>query len=69
VKENVVLSGEVIEVMRDAKFRIKLHNNSTILAHLGGKLRKHNIKILLGDLVDVELSVYDLTKGRIIRRS
>ena len=51
------------------KYRVVLENGHKILATLGGKMRQHNIRILLGDNVDVELSTYDLTKGRIVYRN
>jgi translation initiation factor IF-1 len=60
--------GTVTECLRDAKFRVELDNGSTILAHISGKMRKNFIRILLGDRVIVELSPYDLLKGRIIYR-
>lgn len=62
------ISGSVIDVLPNATFKVKLETNATILAYLSGKMRQNEIRILLGDNVDVELSVYDLTKGRIVRR-
>ncbi|MCL5407607.1 MAG: translation initiation factor IF-1 [Patescibacteria group bacterium] len=67
-KEKIVLEGEVVEALPNANFRVSLENNETILAHVSGKIRMHYIKILPGDKVQVELSPYDLTKGRITRR-
>lgn len=68
-KEDVVeVEGTVEESLPNATFRVNLESGQTILAHLSGKMRLNFIKILPGDRVSVELSVYDLTKGRITRR-
>lgn len=67
-KEKIVQEGEVLESLPNASFRVSLENGQTILAHISGKIRLNYIKILPGDKVQVELSPYDLTKGRIIRR-
>jgi translation initiation factor IF-1 len=69
-KEDIIkMEGRVEEVLPAAMFRIKMDNVSTlILAHLSGRMRKNNIKVLLGDRVEMEFSPYDLTKGRITRR-
>ena len=61
--------GEVIEVMRNANFKVKLTNGYVITAYLSGKLHLNNIRILVGDQVKVEMSLYDLTKGRIVWRN
>lgn len=66
--EKIVLEGEVLEALPNASFRVALANDQTILAHVSGKIRMNYIKILPGDKVQVELSPYDLTKGRITRR-
>lgn len=61
--------GVVAEVLPNTTFRVKLAlNNLVILAHLSGRMKKNNIKVLLGDQVQVEMSVYDLSKGRIVYR-
>lgn len=60
--------GEVVEVLRNANFKVKLTNGFIITAYISGKLYMNNIKILQGDTVKVEMSPYDLTKGRIIWR-
>ena len=60
--------GKVIELLPNAMFRVKLENNHEVLAHTAGKLRKNRIRILTGDNVTVEVTPYDLTKGRIIFR-
>jgi len=60
--------GQVIELMKNAMFRVKLENGHIVTAHTAGKLRKNRIRILQGDKVTVEVTPYDLTKGRIIFR-
>jgi len=67
-KEKIILEGEVTEALPNATFRVVLVSNQEILAHVSGKIRMHYIKILPGDKVTVELSPYDLSKGRITRR-
>jgi len=62
------LKGEVKELLPNAMFKVKLENNHEILAHTAGKLKKNRIRILAGDSVLVEVTPYDLTKGRIIFR-
>jgi translation initiation factor IF-1 len=68
-KEDVIaVEGIVKEPLPNAMFRIELENGHTILAHISGKMRKHFIRILPGDRVTVELSSYDVSRGRIIYR-
>ena len=69
-KEDVLeYEGTVLEILPNAMFKVKLEeNNHEILAHTAGRMRKHRIRILAGDKVTVEMSTYDLTKGRIIFR-
>lgn len=68
-KEDVLkFAGVVTEVLGNSLFRVKLENNHIVTAYIGGKLRKFTIKIIQGDVVDVELSVYDLSKARIVYR-
>lgn len=62
------MEGVITESLPNAMFRVDLENGFTVLAHISGKIRKNYIKILLGDRVLVELTPYDLTKGRIIYR-
>ena len=62
------LRGKVTELLPNAMFRVKLENNHEILAHTAGKLRKNRIRVLTGDSVLVQITPYDLTKGRIIFR-
>lgn len=64
----ITQDGEVIEALPNAQFRVRLDNGHEILSILSGKMRMHYIKILPGDRVKVELSPYDLTKGRIVYR-
>ncbi|HZK26463.1 MAG TPA: translation initiation factor IF-1 [Thermoclostridium sp.] len=68
-KEDVIeVEGKVVEAMPNAMFRVELENGHKILAHISGKLRMHYIRILPGDKVTVEMSPYDLTRGRITWR-
>ena len=67
-KETIEVEGAVTETLPNAMFRVELTNKHKILAHISGKMRKHFIRILPGDRVLVELSSYDLTKGRITYR-
>ena len=64
----VQVEGTVVEPLPNAMFRVELENKHMVLAHISGKMRMHFIKILPGDKVTVELSPYDLTRGRIIYR-
>jgi len=68
-EEPIEVEGRVIEPLPNAMFRVELENGHRVLAHISGKMRMHFIKILPGDKVKVELSPYDLTRGRIIYRS
>lgn len=68
-KDNVIkLNGEVVEALPNALFRVELENSHRVIAHLAGKMRIHYIKVLEGDWVTVELTPYDLSKGRISSR-
>lgn len=64
-KEVIKLTGVVVEALPNAQFRVELENGHTIMAHISGKMRKHYIRLVPGDKVEVELTPYDLTKGRI----
>jgi len=64
----IKIDGVVTETLPNATFKVKLDNDHQILAHISGKMRMHFIKILVGDKVSVEMSPYDLTKGRITYR-
>jgi len=67
-EEPIEVEGVVIETLPNAMFRIELENGHRLLGHISGKIRKHFIKILPGDRVTVELSPYDLSRGRIVYR-
>jgi translation initiation factor IF-1 len=67
-KEVIKMIGKVVEMLPSAQFRVELENGHTIIAHVSGKMRKHYIKLVPGDKVDVEMTPYDLTKGRITFR-
>lgn len=67
-KDVIVMDGVITETLPNAMFRVRLDNGHEILAHVSGKMRMHFIRILVGDKVQVEISPYDLTKGRIIYR-
>lgn len=67
-EEGVIVEGKVLETLPNAMFRVELENGHKVLAHISGKMRMHFIRILPDDKVTVELSPYDLTRGRIIRR-
>jgi translation initiation factor IF-1 len=68
-EEAIEVEGKVIEPLPNAMFRVELENGHKVLAHISGKMRMHFIKILPGDKVTVELSPYDLTRGRITYRT
>jgi translation initiation factor IF-1 len=68
-KEVIELTGVVVETLPGTQFKVELENGHQILAHVAGKMRKHYIRIVPGDTVKVELTPYDLTKGRITYRS
>jgi len=67
-EENIEVQGTILETLPNAMFRVELENSQIILAYVSGKMRMHFIKILPGDKVTIELSPYDLTKGRITYR-
>jgi translation initiation factor IF-1 len=68
-EETISMEGRVEEILPAAMFRIKLDNiSTTVLGHLSGRMRTNNIKVLLGDRVEIEFTPYDLTRGRITRR-
>ncbi|OEU67653.1 MAG: translation initiation factor IF-1 [Desulfobacterales bacterium PC51MH44] len=68
-EEAIKVEGVVLETLPNAMFKVELENKHQVLAHISGKMRMHFIKILPGDKVTVELSPYDLSRGRIIYRS
>ena len=67
-EENIQVEGKIVEPLPNAMFRVELDNGHKVLAHVSGKMRMHFIRILPGDKVTVELSPYDLTRGRITYR-
>jgi translation initiation factor IF-1 len=67
-RDKLVVEGTVIEALPNTTFRVELDNGHEVLAYLSGRMRKHYIRVLLGDRVQVELSPYDLQRGRIVYR-
>jgi translation initiation factor IF-1 len=67
-EEHIEMEGKVIETLPNTMFRVELDNGHVVIAHLSGKMRKNYIRILTGDRVKVEVTPYDLTKGRITYR-
>ena len=67
-EEGILVEGKILETLPNAMFRVGLENGHKVLAHVSGKMRMYFIRILPGDTVTVELSPYDLTRGRIVRR-
>ncbi|MBI4720894.1 MAG: translation initiation factor IF-1 [Chitinivibrionia bacterium] len=67
-EKGISVEGTVVEALPNTMFRVELENNHVVLAHVSGKMRMHFIKILPGDRVTLELSPYDLTRGRIVYR-
>jgi translation initiation factor IF-1 len=67
-EDQIEMEGKVIETLPNAMFRVELENGHVVTAHISGKMRKHYIRILTGDSVKVEMTPYDLTKGRITFR-
>ena len=68
-EELLSFEGTVVELLPNATFRVKLDNDHVVIAHTAGKMRKNRIRVLAGDKVTVEMTPYDLTKGRIVYRS
>ncbi len=68
VEEKVDFEGEVVEALPNLMFRVLLDNGHEVLGHLAGKMRRHRIRVLPGDRVRIEISPYDLTRGRIVFR-
>jgi translation initiation factor IF-1 len=68
-KENTLkIEGDVIDVLPNATFKVKHDNDMIVLSYISGKMRQHEIRILMGDKVELEISPYDLSRGRIVRR-
>ena len=68
-EESIQMQGEIVETLPNATFRVKLENGHMVLGHISGKMRMHYIRILPGDKVTVELTPYDLSRGRIVFRA
>ncbi|ASG65844.1 translation initiation factor IF-1 [Idiomarina sp. X4] len=68
-EDNIEMQGTVLETLPNTMFRVELENGHVVTAHISGKMRKHYIRILTGDTVTVQLTPYDLTKGRIVFRA
>jgi len=69
MKDNIIVNGTVEETLSNGNFRVRLENGALILAYLSGKMRINSIKVIVGDQVQLEMSPYDLTRGRISRRT
>lgn len=67
-EDTIKLTGTVMECLPAARFRIELENKSIVIGYISGRMRQHDIMVLLGDEVELEMSPYDLSKGRITRR-
>lgn len=67
-EEAIRLDGTVTDVLPNAMFRVRLGNETTVIGHISGRMRQNEIRILLGDEVELEFSPYDLSKGRIVKR-
>lgn len=68
-EDNIEMQGTVLETLPNTMFRVELENGHVVTAHISGKMRKHYIRILTGDTVTVQLTPYDLSKGRIVFRA
>lgn len=68
-EEAIQMEGSVVETLPNTMFRVELENGHKVIAHISGKMRKHYIRIMTGDKVTVELTPYDLAKGRIVYRA
>lgn len=68
-KEVIKMKGKVVEALPNTQFRVELENGHSIIAHISGKMRRYYIRLVPGDTVEVEMTPYDLTKGRIVFRA
>ncbi len=68
-EDHIEMEGRVIDTLPNTMFRVELENGHVVTAHISGKMRKHYIRILTGDIVTVQLTRYDLSKGRIVYRA
>ena len=69
LKEVIKMRGKVVESLPNTQFKVELENGHSIIAHISGKMRRHYIRLVPGDTVEVEMTPYDLTKGRIVFRA
>ncbi|MBP9668525.1 translation initiation factor IF-1 [Candidatus Saccharibacteria bacterium] len=69
LKEVIKMRGKVVEALPNTQFKVELENGHSIIAHISGKMRRHYIRLVPGDTVEVEMTPYDLTKGRIVFRA
>ena len=69
IEDNIEMQGTILETLPNTTFRVELENGHIVIAHISGKMRKNYIRILTGDKVTVQMTPYDLTKGRIVFRS
>ena len=69
LKEVIKMQGNVVEALPNTQFKVELENGHSIIAHISGKMRRHYIRLVPGDTVEVEMTPYDLTKGRIVFRA
>ena len=69
LKEVIKMRGKVVEALPNTQFKVELENGHSIIAHISGKMRSHYIRLVPGDTVEVEMTPYDLTKGRIVFRA
>ena len=67
-EEGLRVDGKIIDILPSAMFRVELETGQTVIGYISGRMRKNDIKVLLGDTVEIEFSPYDLTRGRIVRR-
>ena len=67
-EEGLKMDGKVVDVLPNAMFRVEMETGNKVIGYISGRMRQHDIKILLGDTVELEFSPYDLSKGRITRR-
>ena len=67
-EEGIKMDGKVIDVLPNAMFRVVMNAGPTVIGYISGRMRQHDIKILLGDTVEIEFSLYDMSRGRITRR-
>jgi translation initiation factor IF-1 len=67
-EEGLRIDGKVVDILPNAMFRVQLDTGQNVIGYISGRMRQHDIKVLLGDTVEIEFSPYDLSRGRIVRR-